>query len=379
MKSPNQPHPIINLLFLPIIIGSLLLLPACGARTGFSPEQAPPLSDHFDGQRFYNPGSQSPTGEGPKRGVLGWVWHWLAGNDWPDWPDVEEIPPGPPPPARAAPGELRIVYVGHSTFLIQMDGINILTDPIWSERCSPFSWAGPLRFTRPGLRLEDLPAIDAVLLSHNHYDHLDQPTLARLAQRGVTRSLVPLGNRELVREAGLTTVDELDWWQSVRLSPHVTITLVPSQHFSSRTLWDRNRALWGGFVISGPAGHVYFSGDSGYGPHFREIADRFAPIRAAILPIAPFQPKSNNSGGSSGNRLRVHMGPGEAVQAHLDLKAKVSLAAHFQVFQLGPDGFDDSVRVLGEALKEKNIKPDDFLTLKPGETWNSATNSTTNR
>lgn len=367
MKGPNPTRFIINLLFLLIITCSLLLFPACGARTGFSPEQTPPVSDHFDGQLFFNPGSQSPSGEGPKRGVLGWVWHWLASNDWPAWPDQEELPPGPPPAPRVAQGELRMTYVGHSTFLIQMDGINMLTDPVWSERCSPFSWAGPQRFTRPGLRLEDLPPIDAVLLSHNHYDHLDQPTLARLAQRGVTRSLVPLGNRELVREAGLTKVDELDWWQSVRLSADVTITLVPSQHFSSRTLWDRNRALWGGFVISGPAGKVYFSGDSGYGPHFREIAGRFAPIRVAVLPIAPFQPKSLNGGGTSGQRLRVHMGPREAVQASRDLEAKVSLAAHFQVFQLGPDGFDDSFQVLGEALRERNLNPDAFQALKPGQ------------
>ncbi|MCU0580747.1 MAG: MBL fold metallo-hydrolase, partial [Desulfobacterota bacterium] len=319
----------LNLSILFFFLLTTLGLGACGARTGFSPEQAPPGSDHFDGQRFFNPGSLSTTGEGPKRGILGWVWHWLAGNDWPDWPDMETLPPGPPPPTRVPPGSLRISYVGHSTFLIQMDGLNILTDPIWSERCSPFSWAGPQRFTRPGLRLEDLPAIDAVLLSHNHYDHLDQPTLARLAQRGVTRSLVPLGNRELVRDAGLTPVDELDWWQSVPLSGDVTITLVPSQHFSSRTLWDRNRALWGGFVISGPSGNVYFSGDSGYGPHFREIARRFAPIRVAVLPIAPFQPLSDNTGATSGSRLRVHMGPKDSVQAHLDLEAQVSLAAHF--------------------------------------------------
>lgn len=369
MKGPHPTRFILNLLFLSIITGSLLLFPACGARTGFSPGQTPPISDHFDGRFFFNPGSQSPSGEGPKRGVLGWVWHWLAGNDWPDWPDQEELPPGPPPPARVPPGALRVTYVGHSTFLIQMDGLNILTDPIWSERCSPYSWAGPRRFTRPGLRLEDLPPIDAVLLSHNHYDHLDQPTLVRLAQRGADRSLVPLGNGTLVRDAGLTKVEELDWWQSARLSPEVTVSLVPSQHFSSRTLRDRNRALWGGFVLSGPSGKVYFSGDLGYGPHFQEIARRFAPLRVAVLPIAPFQSQSP-TGGSSGSRLRVHMGPREAVQAHLDLGAPVTLAAHFQVFQLGPDGFDNSVLELSAALRERQLGSEAFLALSPGQSRN---------
>jgi L-ascorbate metabolism protein UlaG (beta-lactamase superfamily) len=362
----NSSIPKANPWLLPLFLLFFLAFTACEARTGLSPEAAPPVSDHFDGQRFFNPDSQSATGEGPKRGVLGWIWHWLAGSDWPVWPDLEDLPPGPPPPRRVPPGELRLTYVGHSTFLIQMDGLNILTDPIWSERCSPFSWGGPRRFTRPGLRLEDLPPIDAVLLSHNHYDHVDQPTLAQLAQRGAPYSLVPLGNRELVREAGITKVDELDWWQSTRLSPDVTVTLVPAQHFSSRTFWDRNRALWGGFVISGPSGHVYFSGDSGYGPHFREIAARFSPIRVAILPIAPFQPKSS-TGGSAGSRLRVHMGPAEAVLAHQDLGARISFAAHFRVFQLGPDGIDDAVQGLASTLKKRELQPGVFLALNPGQ------------
>ena len=147
---------------------------------------------------------------------------------------------------------------------------------------------------KPGIRFEDLPPIDVVLVSHNHYDHLDLPTLKRLAKRGTPRSIVPLGNLDLIKSAGIPTVDELDWWQSVRLSPDVTITLVPAQHFSSRTLWDRNKTLWGGFVISGPSGNVFYSGDTGYGPHFQEIARRFSPIRVALLPIAPFRPQKTN-------------------------------------------------------------------------------------
>ena len=253
-----------------------------------------------------------------------------------------------------------MIPVGHATFLIQMDGINILTDPIWSERCSPVSWAGPRRYRAPGILFDDLPPIDAVLVSHNHYDHLDLPTLERLAGKGVPRAITTLGNRERIREAGLPAVEEIDWWQSVRLSSDVTVTLVPAQHFSSRTLWDRNRTLWGGFVISGPSGNVYFAGDTGYGPHFREIARRFGPIRMALLPIAPFNPQRSKEP----SRVRfpnVHMGPDEAVQAHLDLGAQVSIAAHFQVFQLGWDGFDEAPNGVASALKERNLAPASFI------------------
>ena len=295
-----------------------------------------PASDHFDGKLFYNPWFKAPPGEVPQKRTFWWVWRFLAG---PKWNKTEDSAPAQAPVFRVPKGSLVITPVGHGTFLIQMDGYNILTDPIWSKRCSPVSWAGPKRHRSPGIRFEDLPPIDAVLISHNHYDHLDVPTLERLAKKGVRRSVTTLGNHDIISDTGIPVVDELDWWQSVRLTEDLTVTVVPAQHFSSRTLWDRNKTLWGGFVISGPSGNVYYSGDTGYGPHFREISTRFSPIRAALLPISPYWPETSSEPPSK-NFNKIHMGPADAVQAHLDLGAKISIAAHFQVFQLGIDGYE---------------------------------------
>jgi len=298
---------------------------------------------------------------------------WIFGAEWPDWPKADNEPPGPPPARRVAAGSLRVIPVGHSTFLIQMDGVNILTDPIWSERASPVSWVGPKRYKKPGIRFEDLPPIDAVLISHNHYDHLDLPTLERLAKRGTPRAVVPLGDKDLVLGTGIPSVDEMDWWESVSVSPDITVTLVPARHFSARNLWDRNKTLWGGFVVSGPSGNVYYAGDTGYGPHFKEIARRFSPIRMALLPISPFRPEQES--GLSAIGSMVHTGPEEAVQAHIDLGAEVSIAAHYQVFQLGPDRYFDAVKGLASALEKHDLQPDAFFALAPGRTLELTTGS----
>lgn len=342
--------------------------------TGFGPSAAAPgadgqtvpvLTDHFDGDHFFNPGDEPPPeGQAPRRSR--WLWRWLLRDGMPEWPAAVDVSPAPPPPSRVPAGALQVTAVGHATFLVQMEGLNVLIDPIWSDRCSPVSWAGPRRRQAPGLRFEELPPIDVVLVTHNHYDHLDLPTLERLASRGVARAVTPLGNGALIRGAGIAAVDELDWWGSLRLTPAVTLTLVPARHFSSRTLWDRNRALWGGFVLSGPAGHVYHAGDTAYGPHFRQIAARFAPLRLAMLPIAPFRPRQPD-GAPAAPPSQVHMGPAEAVQAHLDLGAQRSMAAHFQVFQLGFEGFDDATADLALALQEREVSPAVFVAPKPGQ------------
>jgi len=358
----------LSLLILSLVLGSLLSLSACVTGPSIYTEKTERVTDHFDGIRYFNPGvSQdlpSPPGQGAR-----WLWNWILRTDRPNWPERSDFLSGSPPVVRAPEGSLYVTPVGHGTFLIQLDGVNILTDPIWSERCSPLSWVGPKRKHEPGIRFEDLPPVDVVLVSHNHYDHLDLPTLERLANKGMPRAIVPLGNLDLMKSSGIPTVDELDWWQSVRLSSDLTITLVPAQHFSSRTPWDRNRSLWGGFIISGPSGNVFYSGDTGYGPHFQEIARRFSPIRVALLPIAPFKPTQAGES-TQGYRHVVHMGPAEAVKAHMDLGTPLSLAAHFQVFQLGFDGFNDAVDVLASSLREHNLKPDAFIAPTFGQAIN---------
>src|SRR5437762_1303468 len=236
-----------------------------------APRYQGPPSDHFNGQRFFNadPGWQS------ERSFLKWMLNRERGR-WPSWVDME---PGPKPAERVE--DLRVTFINHATTLIQIAGVNILTDPIWSERTSPVSLIGPRRHRPPGIRFDDLPPIDLVLVSHNHYDHLDVPTLLRLQGRAESPShiITPLGNGRLMARFGIRNVTELDWWQR-----EGNVTLVPARHFSARAISDRNRNLWGGFVIHGEKGNVYFAGDTGWGPHFADIGERFAPIRLALLP-----------------------------------------------------------------------------------------------
>ncbi len=242
------------------------------------------VSDHFDGRRFRN---ETPT----EHAGFGDFVKWMSTREPGPWRKWEDVPPVPSPPRRVGRGEMRVTFVNHATVLVQMDGVNILTDPIWSERCSPVSFAGPRRVHPPGLRFEQLPPIDVVLVSHNHYDHLDLPTLERLAAGHRPRFVVPLGNRAIFDRAKVGNVEELDWWQSIEVREGIRVAAVPTQHFSGRGLSDRDRALWAGFVITGPAGAMYFAGDSGFGPHFEEIRDRYGPPRLALLPIGAYRPE----------------------------------------------------------------------------------------
>jgi len=254
---------------------------------------------------------------------------------------------------------MRVTFVNHATSLVQMDGVNVLTDPIWSERCSPVSFAGPRRAVPPGLRLDQLPPIDVVVISHNHYDHLDLPTLRAVAAAHRPRILVPRGNRSLLDRSRIRNVEELDWWQSVEIRGGVRIAAVPAQHFSGRGLFDRDRALWAGWVATGPAGSAYFAGDTGFGPHFREIRDRFGSPRLALLPIGAYRPEWFMS--------RVHMSPEEALRAHEILGAGTSVGIHFGTFRLADDGQDEPAARIEALTRENSPAAPRFRVLGFGE------------
>jgi L-ascorbate metabolism protein UlaG (beta-lactamase superfamily) len=221
------------------------------------------------------------------------------------------------------------------------------------------SFAGPRRYHPPGLRLEDLPRIDVVVISHNHYDHLDLPTLKRLQEKDLPRFFVGLGNASMFIEKGIGPVTELDWWKSVTLAPDLELHAVPAQHFSARGLFDRDRALWLGYAIKGPAGLTYFAGDTGDGPHFEAIKSRLGAPRLAVLPIGAFRPAWFMS--------RVHVSPEEAVRAHERLGAGTSVAMHFGTFPLADDAQDEPAAELEVALKKRVAARPRFWVLNFGE------------
>ena len=314
---------------------------ACGAGccVWSGPQYQGPKSDHFDGENFFVAGVQQQGAGG--------LFKWLRARQHGPWRDFEDLPPWPRPPARVGLGELRVTFVNHATTLIQVDGLNVLTDPIWSERASPVSWAGPRRVRPPGLRFEDLPPIDVVLVSHSHYDHLDLPTLVRIA-RAFPRAhfYVGLGVAPLLAQQHIRNVRELDWWQELKLGV-VTLAAVPAQHFSNRGLCDRDYTLFAGYVLRGPAGAVFFAGDTGYGPHFRAIGQKYGPLRLAILPIGAYKPEWFMG--------PIHLSPAQAVQAHDDLRAQTSVAIHFGTFDLGDDGQDEPPLALARALAAQPV------------------------
>ena len=309
-----------------------------------------PKSDHFDGERFVNPDGMAgrPFTQVPR----------MLREPRTPWPARVEVTPRRPLPLDGA-GAV-ITFIGHATFLIQTSAGNILTDPMYSERAGPFRLLGPRRVRQPAVRFDDLPPISTVLLSHNHYDHCDRPTLRRLARRFNPLVVTPLGNGRLARESGIERVEELDWWDRARSSP-LPITLTPARHFSARTPFDRNRALWGGFIVEIGRARVYFAGDTAYAAFFQDIRRRFGPVDLALLPIGAYEPRWFMH--------VVHMNPEEAVRAHLDLESAQSIGMHYGTFRLTTEGIDDPIRDLDEAMRAQSIAPPAFRTLEFGESF----------
>jgi L-ascorbate metabolism protein UlaG (beta-lactamase superfamily) len=316
-----------------------------------------PLSDHFDGTLFFNPGGKPP---GAFRDLL----RWQLGEERNRWPPSF---PSPFPQARPEPrvdgGDMRVTMVGHATLLIQVAGLNILTDPVWSDRCSPFSFAGPRRVCPPGIDFDALPPIDLVLLSHNHYDHLDLPTLRQLEAAHAPQVVTPLGNDTIVKAAipGMR-VSAHDWGETVEFGP-LAIHLEPVHHWSARGMADRRMALWAGFVVETPAGRIYQVGDTGFhdGINYRAAADRYGGFRLAILPFGAYEPRWFMS--------PQHQDPAEAVEGMLLANADHVAGHHWATFQLTNEPIEAPRRELYEALDAKGITRDRFRPMRPGEVW----------
>jgi L-ascorbate metabolism protein UlaG (beta-lactamase superfamily) len=310
-----------------------------------------PDSDHCQNGRFFTPHAPQQPGF---RAIFEWLTH-REKTAWPKWISISR---GAPPPERLAVGELRVTFVNHATVLLQIDELNVLTDPIWSDRASPVQFAGPRRHRAPGIRFEDLPPIDVILLSHNHYDHLDTRTLHRLRRRDAPTIYCPLGVAARLRRLGFHSIVELDWWQHQPFR-EVDIHCVPAQHFSARGLFDRNRTLWCGWHIEGANGGILFAGDTGFGPHFAEIATRFPAPHLALLPIGAYRPRWFMG--------PVHMGPEEALDAHTILKPLASIPIHYGTFSLADDGEGEPVHHLRSLLAE--CPEQTWRVLQEGEGW----------
>lgn len=253
-----------------------------------------------------------------------------------------------------------VTWIGHATLLVQMDHVTFLTDPIWSDRASPVGFAGPKRFVPPGLALEALPPIDLVLISHNHYDHLDAHTLRMLARRDPrTRFLVPLENGHILRDEGVANVTELDWGQQLEHGS-VKIIFLPTQHWSRRGPFDARKSLWGSYAVIGPARRFYFAGDSGYFDGFATAGAKLGPFDLAALPIGAYAPAAMMHA--------WHMNPEEAIQAGRDLRASQLVGMHYGTFDLSDEPLDEPPRRLRDAATAAGIGADSVLTLRVGET-----------
>ena len=264
--------------------------------------------------------------------------------------------------------QVQITWIGHSTFLIQIEGTNILTDPVFSDYCGPNSFLGIKRAAPLGVPLKELPPIHGVLISHNHYDHLDTPTVERLGN-GPTY-FVPLGIARWFEKRKVKNVVELDWWQSVPfhgLKAHS----VPIQHFSNRTLFDRNETLWSGWVIESKLGKIFFAGDTGYSPIFKEIGDRFGPIQISIIPIGAYRPRWFMS--------PVHVDPPGAIKILKDTHSQIAIAGHWGTFKLSDEPLGEPPVYLRSGLRQNSIDEGQFIIMKFGETLRLSKEGVLNR
>lgn len=345
------------------LLASVMLAAACAGCAHVNPYYDP-ARPHHTREGFRNNYLSEPIGAGFFR------WQWQRWRD-----GLPKLPANGYafPYERPDLGWLRqnrsqpsATWIGHATVLLQQGGLNILTDPIFSERASPFSWVGPTRKTPPAMHVHELPHIDVVIVSHNHYDHLDLPTLHALARQpgGPPLYLMPLGVGDWLRAQGIPNVRQLDWWQSHEVGD-ARFHFVPVQHWSARGLFDRFRTLWGGWVIesdtAGQRFRSFFTGDTGYSKDFADIRQRLGPMDFAMIPVGAYEPRWF--------MRHQHVNPEEAVQIHRDLQARQSLGIHWGTFELTDEPLDEPPRALESALIRAGIEPQRFRVTGFGHTW----------
>ncbi len=314
-----------------------------------------PITDHFDGVKFHN------HQKGHSHTFLNFL-KWVINRNPMEWPDNIKVKKITALPDRINDDKIYATYINHATVLIQTNNLNIITDPIWSERASPFSWMGPKRVYHPPIDIEKLPKIDIILISHNHYDHLDLPTLKKIYKIHKPKIYAGLGVDKFLRNYGFEFSYGLDWWQSKQINNNVSISFVPAQHWSRRGLFDKNKTLWGGFIINSDNKQIYFAGDTGYNKkHFLDIKKAFSNIKLSLLPIGSYEPRWFMK--------HAHLNPEEAVLAATDLNSQYNIGIHFDTFfRIADDVYNKAVEDLQLALTKYKKQQSWFQTLLPGKT-----------
>ncbi len=322
--------------------------------TEFIPPRDLSKSDHYDGSRFFNPSLKEPK--------TFWDFlKWRFTADTTPWPSFRPLEKTPDLSKVSDEKQIKITFINHSSFLIQTKDKNILTDPIWSERASPVSFAGPKRAMPVGIEFNQLPKIDVIIVSHNHYDHFDVKTLKMISDRDKPQIFVPLGDRKYLEDREISNVRELDWNDEVTIDNDHQITFLKCRHWSARGITDRFKSLWGAYHLQLKNKSLYFAGDTGYAEHFKEAAVKFPKIDIALIPVGAYEPRWFMK--------NFHLNPEDAILAAKDLKSKINIGMHLETFQLTDEGIDVPRSELNRLIKEKYPEVP-FLVLKNGETYN---------
>ncbi len=336
------------------IICFLISIPLLTILVGYILSTRPykgPITQHFNGKRFQNPSRR-------KANSFKEVGQYIQKREPDKWAfqnDAfirKELPPVP------NEEQVQFIFINHSTFLIQHKGLNILTDPIWSKRCSPFQFIGPQRMRPPGLDFDALPKIDVVLISHNHYDHMDKNTIKRLNKVHQPTYICPLGNDKILKSWGCKNIVCKDWWSVTEIAD-LQFHIIPANHFSSRGFYDRNTSQWCGFYIQSNQRRIYYVGDTGYGDNFEEVKSRIGSPDLSFIPIGAFKPEWFMG--------PIHVTPEEAIQIHLDVESTKSIAMHFGTFPLADDNPKRAKERLLKGLKKAQLNESDFEIVEEGK------------